>query len=70
MIAYGEKYTAMTFEQIAKALGVTTPAIISTYHRAIRKLRRNPEAMAVLRCAMAQHERSKPQERVYPDWGN
>jgi DNA-directed RNA polymerase sigma subunit (sigma70/sigma32) len=68
MIAYGEKYAAMTFEQIAKALGVTTPAIVSTYHRAIKKLRRNPEAMAQLRCVMAQNERSKPQERVYPSW--
>ena len=68
MIAYGERYAAMTFEEIAKALGVTKPAIVTTYHRAIKKLRRNPEAMAQLRCAMGAHERNKPQERVYPDW--
>jgi DNA-directed RNA polymerase sigma subunit (sigma70/sigma32) len=63
-----QKYVAMTFEEIAQRLGVTRVAVRQSYISAMEKIRRNPRLMEQLRSVVAQHERSKPHERVYPDW--
>lgn len=67
MIEYGEKYAAMTFEQIAKRLNVTRAAVRMSYVNGMRKIRNDREAMERLRGLMEERDRGK-QERIYPEW--
>jgi DNA-directed RNA polymerase sigma subunit (sigma70/sigma32) len=62
------KDAAMTFEEIARRMGLTRQDIRGIYERGMAKIRRNPRLMEELRGAAAFHESSKPQQRVYPDW--
>jgi DNA-directed RNA polymerase specialized sigma24 family protein len=63
----GEHYAAMTFPEIARALGVSHTAVQATYKRAMRKILSNRAAVEKLRGLMAERDKG-PQETVYPEW--
>lgn len=56
---------AMSFVEIARVLGGTPPQMRSAYREAMKKLRRDPVALADLRGLQAELERRRP---VQFDW--
>lgn len=51
---------AMTFEEIADALHITLRSAVTTYARAMQKLRKRPVVLAHLAALAAEVEKSRP----------